>query len=40
MCKPLLEYGVTSIIVENPFYGSRKPVNLFALSSICLNLNF
>lgn len=27
MCKPLLDYGITSIIVENPFYGGRKPTN-------------
>ena len=27
MCKPLLDYGITSIIVENPFYGSRKPAD-------------
>lgn len=25
MAKPLLEYGVGSIILENPFYGNRKP---------------
>ena len=25
MCKPLLDYGISSIILENPFYGSRKP---------------
>lgn len=25
MCKPLLDYGISSIILENPYYGSRKP---------------
>lgn len=25
MAKPLLKHGITSIILENPFYGSRKP---------------
>ena len=27
MCKPLLDYGITSIIVENPYYGGRKPAD-------------
>jgi len=27
MCKPLLDHGITSIILENPYYGKRKPKN-------------
>jgi hypothetical protein len=25
MAKPLLEYGIGSVLLENPFYGHRKP---------------
>lgn len=27
MAKPLLQQGIGSIILENPYYGLRKPAN-------------
>lgn len=39
MAKPLLKHGIGSILLENPFYGYRKPIEqvrscLFHVSDI------
>lgn len=37
MAKPLLAYGITTIILENPFYGPRKPVEQFSSGLLHVN---
>lgn len=37
MAKPLLSAGISSVLLENPFYGSRKPSNQFRSSLLHVN---
>ena len=37
LAKPLLSAGITSVLLENPFYGSRKPKNQFRSSLLHVN---
>ena len=37
MAKPLLSAGISSVLLENPFYGSRKPENQFRSSLLHVN---
>lgn len=37
---PLAQEGVASIIIENPYYGQRKPEGQFRSSLLHVNLSF